>query len=206
MIRSCVIAGAFALATAVLGASTPVLSADIAVDEPEPVPVVESNWYVSLHGGWKFGEDWDDEIDLDICILFCLLSIDEDDVTAETDDGWRVGGAVGYIVNDWLSLEGELAYMTQDFDSLDIHTIEGSFFGFPFSFDCDAPACSGIDLDGDVSTITGMVNAIVGVPIAGWLRPYVGVGAGFAHVSFDDVGLSNISAICCLDDSETTFA
>jgi opacity protein-like surface antigen len=95
--------------------------------------------------------------------------------------------------------------MNQDFDSLDINTVSGTIFGYPFEFDCDHPHCKGIGLDGDVSTITGMINAIVGVPFTEWFRPYVGVGAGAAHVSFNDVGISD-SSICCLDDSDTTFA
>jgi OOP family OmpA-OmpF porin len=203
MFRPFLVAGAMALAAAVLGSSAPAFSADIAV-EPEPM-VVENNWYVSLSGGWKFGEDWDDNVDLDLCFIFCLISIDEIDATLETDDGWRVGGSVGYSFNNWFALEGEVAFMKQDFDSLDINTIKGSFFGFPFEEDCDDPDCSGIGLDGDVSTITGMINAIVGIPFTDWFRPYVGVGAGAAHVSFNDVGISD-SSICCLDDSDTTFA
>jgi OOP family OmpA-OmpF porin len=192
-----------ALAAAMIVTSTTVSAADIDV---APEPVVENNWYASLHGGWKFGEDWESEVDLDVCFIFCLITIDEVEVTAETDDGWRIGGSIGYVFNEWFALEGELSYLNQDFESLDIESISGSIFGFPFSKECNLSFCSDIGLDGDISIFTGMINAIVGVPIGGWLRPYMGVGAGAAHVSFEDVGFSDYPSICCLDDSDTTFA
>jgi opacity protein-like surface antigen len=205
MIRKYLASGAAAIAAAAFLVLNPI-SASAADIVEEPPPVAENNWYVSLHGGWKFGEDWEDDIDLDLCLFWCLLSIDEVDVTAETDDGWRVGGSIGYMFNSWFALEGEIGWMNQDFDSLDIESIDGSIFGHEFSYDCTDPWCKGIGLDGDVSILTGMVNAIVGLPVGGVIRPYVGVGAGVAHVKFDSVGLSDFPSICCLDDSDTTFA
>jgi opacity protein-like surface antigen len=57
MSRSYLLAGAAALAVAAFISSAPTSAsaADI-IEEPQP----ENNWYVSIHGGWKFGEDWDD--------------------------------------------------------------------------------------------------------------------------------------------------
>ena len=57
--------------------------------------------------------------------------------------------------------------------------------------------------DGDLSIMTGMVNLIAGKVIADRVRPYVGAGAGLAHVSFNDVDLPGAFD---LDDSDLVFA
>ena len=150
---------------------TPALAADI-VTEPEPTVVEEdvNNWYVSIHGGIKFGEDWDDDFD-------------DDDFELETDNGWRVGAAVGYSFSSILSIEGEISYLNQDFD--EAHS-----------------DCCDFDLDGDASIWTGMINLIAGFPVGNFFRPYVGAGAGFAHVSLNDLDFDSVD----LDDSDTSFA
>jgi opacity protein-like surface antigen len=181
MVRTSLLSGAAALAAAVFFIAAPVSAADIAV---EPEPVAENNWYVSIHGGIKFGEDWDDTF-FKKCDTHCE---EEWDVTGDTDNGWRFGGAVGVMFSEIFALEGEVAYMKQDFDELTINAIDGYAKGWEW------------DLDGDVAIWTGMVNLIAGVPVGGIFRPYVGVGGGFAHVSLNDVfdGF--------LDDNDTSFA
>jgi opacity protein-like surface antigen len=171
MKRSFVLGGVAAIAAAALMASTPVFAADI-VTEPEPEAVVdENNWYFSIHGGIKFGEDWDDEYD-------------DYDINIESDDGWRIGGAVGYSLGAILAIEGEISYLNQDFDVAEDDL--GEF-----------------EVDGDVSIFTGMVNLIAGFPVGSIFRPYVGGGLGFAHVSLNDLDLG-VGAD--LDDSDTSFA
>jgi opacity protein-like surface antigen len=151
-----------AVALAAIISSTPLLAADIAV---APEPVAENLWYLSLFGGIKFGEDWDDSIDCH------ELGCDESfDVTVETENGWRASAAVGLLFSQAFAVEGELSYMTQDLGNA--------------SFD-DCHECD-VDLDGDVGIVTGMVNFIAGLPLGQAFRPYIGVGAGFAHVSLDD--------------------
>jgi opacity protein-like surface antigen len=175
MTRSYLLGGVVAIGATALMGLAPALAADI-VTEPEPVVVEENNWYFSIHGGWKFGEDWDDDID------------DGDfDVDIEADDGWRVGAAIGYSFSSILSIEGELSYLNQDFDHAD----------------CDGCIFDDYDLDGDVSIWTGMVNLIAGFPLGTFFRPYVGGGLGFAHVSLND--LDDIDSFD-LDDSDTAFA
>ena len=183
MTRSYIFGGVVALAATALVGLTPVLAADI-VTEPEPEPAVvedENNWYFSIHGGIKFGEDWDDEIDDDIHI------------DIEADDGWRVGAAIGYSFSSILAIEGEISYMNQDFDHADLDCPPGSIVCNDGEF----------DLDGDAAIWTGMVNLIAGFPIGNFFRPYVGGGIGFAHVSLND--LDEIS-VFDLDDSDTSFA
>src|SRR5687767_1163419 len=168
MTRSYMFGGVVALAATALMGLTPVLAADI-VTEPEVEPVVvedENNWYFSIHGGIKFGEGWDSEID-----------DDDAEIDIETDDGWRVGGAIGFSFSSILAIEGEISYLNQDFDHGDL--------------DC-APLLLGctdgdFDLDGDAAIWTGMVNLIAGFPVGNFFRPYVGAGLGLAHVSFNDL-------------------
>jgi opacity protein-like surface antigen len=181
MVRISLLSGAAALAAAAFFVAAPASAADIAV---EPEPVSENNWYVSIHGGIKFGEDWDDTF-FKHCGEICEK---EWDVTAETDNGWRFGGAVGFMFSEIFAIEGELAYMKQDFEEVTVNKIDGYKEGW------------GFDLEGDVAIWTGMVNLIAGVPVGGIFRPYVGAGAGFAHVSVNDV-LDDF-----LDDDDTSFA
>ena len=187
MVRTCLLAGLSAVAVAVLvGGLTPAIAADIA-----PEPVAENNWYLSIHGGWKFGEDWDDDLD---ATHGGTEPGNNANLSIETDDGWRIGGALGYGFNDWLAVEGEVGYMEQDFDSADFVEGEGEFDGLEGEV---------FDLDGDVSILTGMINAVVGLPVGHVIRPYVGVGVGVAYVdanaSIEQLGFN-------LDDSDTVFA
>jgi opacity protein-like surface antigen len=159
----------------------------------EPEPVAVSNWYISLHGGIKFGEDWEDTWSFEDCLDGCLSDL-EIDIEAETDNGWRVGGAVGWMFSEAFAIEAEIGYMKQDFDEAKIEEIRYGEQVWECEGDCS------FDLDGDVSIFTGMVNFIAGFPVGGFLRPYVGVGGGFAHVSLNDV------ADGFVDDEDTSFA
>lgn len=208
----------FAAALSILLVS-PVMAADL------PTEIVEettASWYVSLHGGVKFREKWQDDMDLgtypdlnfdpmgpldcdnDPCSVLLDLGID-------TRAGYRVGGAVGFFFNEIFAVEGEVGYMSQKFDDvrLDSATLTETTGSDSTTFPCPSAVTGAVcssGLDGRTSILTGMVNAIAGFPL-GVIRPYVGVGAGLAHVKFNDVGLTApAAAICCLDDSDTTFA
>jgi opacity protein-like surface antigen len=187
--RISALASAAALGFAAIMISPPVRAADIEV--PQEAVAATNAWYASLHGGVKFGEDWDDDFSL-FCDYHCPIDLD---VTAETDNGWRIGGSLGFMLSNVFAIEGELSYMNQDFDEFTINKITIK----DYSFDCDHEWCSQ-DLDGDASIITGMVNLIAGVPIGSILRPNIGIGVGVAHVALDDV------ADGFLDDGDTAFA
>ena len=187
MLRTYLLVGCSAVAAAVLvSVSTPATAADIAAE-----PAAESSWYLSLQGGWKFNEDLDDDLD---ATHGGSEPGNSAELSIETDDGWRVGGALGYRFNDWLAVEAEVGYMEQDFNSADFEEGEGEFDGL---------AGEEFDLGGDISILTGMINGVVGVPIGNMIRPYVGGGLGVAYIdadaSIDALGFS-------LDDSDTVFA
>jgi opacity protein-like surface antigen len=220
MFRATVFAGA--TAAAALGNSAPAFSADIAV---EPEPVAESNWYISLHGGWKFGEDWDDHASrsfhdvpcgmmrtLAVPIITCDIDVDVD-AKAETDDGFRVGGAIGWQLFPMFAIEAELGFMKQDVDTVDIGDVDINIvpsegLSQEISFNCHDVLdghCKQ-ELDGDVSIVTLMGNAIFRLPLdSSFFSPYIGVGVGGAWVSFNDIGFDNFDA-CCLDDTDTSLA
>src|SRR5215212_11674052 len=89
-----------AAAAALLAASTAARSADVPPAHGSPI---ESYWYASVHGGIKFGEDWDDDWD-------------NEDIALEFDDGWRIGGTIGYSLSSIFAIEGEVSYMRQELD------------------------------------------------------------------------------------------
>ena len=177
-----VLVSAAAIGFSTLLASAPLRAADITV-EPEAVAEAH-NWYVSIHGGIKFGEDWDDDFTTH-CGSYCEK---EWSGSLDTDNGFRVGGAVGFLFSDVFAIEGELSYLNQDFDEVDID-------------DDPYHKWDDVELDGDVSIFTGMINLIAGVPVGGVVRPYIGGGVGFAHISLD----SDFDPVS-LDDDDTTFA
>jgi opacity protein-like surface antigen len=173
------LAGVAALAAASFCSSTLAVAADISV---EPEPVSEINWYVSVHGGVKFDEDWDD-----VSEAYDLTP----GATFETENGWRFGGSIGYVFSSFLALEGEVSYLSQDFDRLTEDT---------------EPQPTESDIGGDLSVLTGMINIVAGVPLGSFVQPYVGAGIGIAHVSFDtDVDVIG-ATVFTLDDSDSSFA
>jgi len=204
--------GTTALVSAVLLLGTPAMAADII---EEPVVEESSGWYASIHGGYKFGEEWDDDIGIfsecfdegtakEVCI-----SLDAE-ASVDTDGGPRIGGAIGYQLNGMLAIEGELGWMRQDFDEA---TLESLVLSVDTPTDdisvdlCDIPGvdCPTFGLGGDVSILTAMVNAILGFPVGGVIRPYVGVGVGAAWVNINDVTIDGVSG-WRLDDSDTNLA
>jgi opacity protein-like surface antigen len=112
-------------------------------------------------------------------------------ITAEAENGYRVGGAVGYIFNRYLRGEVELSYTRNSLDTLDAIT---------FAF----PAGTGpLPARGSATTLSGMVNGYVSLPMDK-LRPYVGAGIGYARVSSNGAGFVGVPGET--DDTATAFS
>ncbi|MCZ6448637.1 MAG: porin family protein, partial [Alphaproteobacteria bacterium] len=92
------------------------------------------------------------------------------------DLGWVGAVAVGYGFGNGLRLEGELSYRQNDADDF---SGEGKVAGF-------------------------MANLLYDFDVSPKFVPYIGLGAGFAIVEFDEV--SPLPAGDSTDDSETVFA
>ncbi|WP_411816247.1 outer membrane protein [Hyphococcus sp. DH-69] len=115
----------------------------------------QAETYGKIFGGAIYGSDHDFTLD----IPGTGTSAGEYD----TDTGFVVGGAYGYNLNKFFSVEGEIAYRTNEVESGTI---------------------GGITLDGDddINSLSFMGNAIFNAPSYAGFTPYVGAGAGAARI------------------------
>jgi opacity protein-like surface antigen len=143
-----------------------------------------SGFYVGLHGGLNVPRDTVSEFDSP------GLPGGIGTITTDADRGYRIGGAVGYVFNRYLSGEVELSYTRNDLDTLN---------AVSFAF----PAGTGpVPAKGDATTLSGMVNAYLSLPFD-QVRPYVGAGIGVARVSANGAGFAGVAGET--DDSDNAF-
>lgn len=155
------------------------LSCGAAIAADLDVPVEQyyapSPYYISLHGGVTIPDDTD--------IEFEFQGQSQVPGVAHNDEGFRVGGALGYHFSEMLSGEVEVSYANADVSSIYAGGI----------FDTTVPT------NGDGSLLTIMGNVIIGQNMGNW-RPYIGAGVGAAHLTVDlDFGSG-------IDDSDWTWA
>lgn len=139
---------------------------------PAPAPVVESEGgpYGAVYGGASWLEDA--HVDSDVL---------GEDGESDFDTGWIAGGALGYAFGgETVEPRAELdfSYRTHDIDEFQL-------------------GGSSSDPGGDLSTISGLANVWVDVPVTERLKPYAGGGLGAAHVTLDTDDV---------DDGDTVFA
>ena len=145
------------------------------------MPAVEqysapSPYYLSLHGGLTLPDDSD--------IEFELQGQSEVPGEARNENGFRVGGALGYNLSEMLSGEVEVSYSNSDVSSIYAGGV----------FDTTVPT------DGDGSLLTIMGNLVIGQHMGAW-RPYIGAGAGAANVDLQVTGFGS-----GVDDDDWTWA
>jgi len=142
-----------------------------AADYSEPVMTPYSGgFYVTLQGGYMMLDD----------PSVSFISGGTVNAAVDVDNGYRLGGAIGYDFNDNVALEFETSY---------IHTGVNAIY----------TGLGGALAPGDGSAITLMGNAVIGNDYGPW-RPYVGAGIGAALVSLDVDFMSDI------DDSDWAFS
>ena len=114
--------------------------------------------YGKLFGGAVLGSDHD--------ISATIPGVGSGDGKFDTNLGYTVGGAYGYNFSRFFSVEGEVAYRSNNVESgvVDDEEFEGA---------------------GDLNSLSFMANAILSAPGAGGFTPYGGVGAGLARVGGD---------------------
>lgn len=92
----------------------------------------------------------------------------------EFSGGFAITGILGYQFNDFLAVEGQLAYNQSEYDQL------------TGTINLTGPAAlavaGSVDIDGDISLLTGFGNVIVSPFQMDMINPYVGVGIGFARI------------------------
>ena len=155
-----------------------------------PAVARDGAWYVELNGGVMKLEDMDyDLADFD----------DEDDADGtvgdvESDYGYDFGGIVGYDFGAF-RLEAEASFREADPDELQF-TDDDDFF------DIDDDEDEGIDLSGDTSALSFMVNALADFGPDDGLQGFIGGGVGVARVETE----LNAPGGNLIDDSDTGFA
>ena len=130
-----------------------------------------SGWYLAVSGGLTRIFDVDYEADADLPF----------DTGGEIDFeyGWRAGAAVGKYFGNNLRGEVEFAYSSSDADEVDGENVDGSL---------------------DIFSVLAKIDLELGEFFGFW-HPYLGIGAGFAHVNIDDIG-----GPAEADGSDTVFA
>ena len=149
-------------------------AADIEV-APEPMGW---SWYVSVFGGWSMA----DEIDGDFATGATTYEVELD-----LDDGFTAGIAVGAHINEWLRGEIELSGNWHDADG-EVGTTADT---------------TPTEVDGDVDAMFVLANLWLDLPIGDVIRPYVGGGVGFGHLS---VEVDTTGGTTLFDESDWGFA
>lgn len=171
------IAGLFLASSAII----PVKAADI------EQPIVEEQglgWYVSVFGGYKWG---DGDIDLtwertsQIPCLPAWLCINteithEGELHGDVDDGWIIGGTLGAQVTDNIRAEIEVSHARLDTET--VAREEASYLYSPIG-EYEAK-----DKD-KLRELFVLANFWFGLPLSGIFSPYFGGGVGVAHVNAD---------------------
>lgn len=103
----------------------------------------------------------------------------------ESDAGVTFGGALGYDFGSF-RVEGEVGYQVNDFDK--IGTLGVS-----------------LDLTGDVSVLSFLVNGYYDINTNTAFTPYISAGLGFANVEFDGFNIPG-SGVPDTSDDDTVFA
>lgn len=138
-----------------------------------------SGWYVTLHTGYIIASDHD----------FTYSSGNR--IETELSDGFLFGASAGYDLGrifDPIGIRGEFEVSFRQND-VDGHTLNGA---------------SQSGADGDVSSVAYMMNAYADWHTESFFRPYVGMGLGWATVSYNEYGTSAIPNV--LDYDDTVFA
>jgi opacity protein-like surface antigen len=130
-----------------------------------------SGWYLAVSGGLNRIFDVDYEADAGLPF--------DTDGEIDFEYGWRAGAAVGKYFGNNLRGEIEFAYSSTDADEVDGENVDGSL---------------------DIFSVLAKIDLELGEFFGFW-HPYLGVGAGFAHVNIDDIG-----GPAEADGSDTVFA
>ncbi len=121
------------------------------------------------------------------------------------DAGFSLNGAVGYQINPYVAVEGELGYAQFGLDSLSVGT-GGTWTDSSGTNTYDLTANEDVALDGDADSFTGMVNVVV-TPLGNSSKfvPAIGAGIGFAssEVALDSATIDGTRVAVNSEESET---
>lgn len=143
------------------------------IDMGAGVEPMPSEWYLAISGGLNKVFDLDYDAD-DTSGPF-----DDDHGDIEFNYGFRGAGAIGMRFGGNFRGEVEFAGSSTDADEVNGNGVDGSL---------------------DIFSVLAKLD--YEMQFFGWWHPYLGVGAGVAFVSLDNIGDSNEK----IDDDETMFA
>jgi opacity protein-like surface antigen len=131
-----------------------------------------SGWYLAVSGGLNRVFELDYETEESDPFPF------SEDGEIEFDYGFRGAAAIGKRFGGNLRAELEFAVSSTDADEVDE-----------------------IDVDGSLDILSLLAKLDYEMEFFGWWHPYIGVGAGVAHVTIDDIGGADAA-----DGDDTVFA
>jgi len=143
--------------------------------------------YFSIHGGVTILNEADQTSDATVFAT-----------AADFDTGFDVGGAVGVKLSNF-RFEFELGYSQVDADTLEVTNDAG----IGVLLGLGSLTGLTIALDGDVNTLSYMVNAYYNFENKTNFTPFVGFGIGGVTVEYNDI---TTSGVLLFDDSDTVFA
>ncbi len=149
--------------------------------------VFANDAYFSVHGGATNLNEADQTSDSTVF-----------STAADYDTGFYVGGAVGVKLSSF-RFEFELGYSQVDADTLEVTNDAG----IGVALGLGSLTGLTISLDGDVNTLSYMVNAYYEFENKTNFTPFVGFGIGAATVDYNDI---KTSGVLLVDDSDTVFA
>ena len=122
--------------------------------------------------------------------------------TFKFDNGFQLGGLVGYRLNDFLAIETELAFVNFDYDKLDL-TAAGTATVGATTF--TGVANTSYDVDGDISSFSVIFGPVLDLDVRENLELFVGGGVGFSKYN-DEIKSVGGSAGLSYDEDFTDFA
>ncbi|MCH8918961.1 MAG: porin family protein [Proteobacteria bacterium] len=142
-----------------------------------------AQWYGSVHLGGVALEDAD-----------VTDSVPGASATgeAEFDNGWVIGGALGYTFQNSVRAELEVSYRRNEIDSVTIDT----FSAGPAVF----TGLGTFDVDGDVDSLGLMANVWYDFSAPGNWKPYIGGGIGIVRVGVDIDAVAGVATSYSDDD------
>ncbi len=210
--------------------SSLVLVTGLAFAISAPAAYAAEGWYVSglaaatvLHDADNTGKQGQEQLPFspEVSVPATTESDFETGFGVAVSGGYSFGSLVdsGFLAGGF-RLEGEIAYRRNNIDSLTITDIERLPSGI-FSPGTLIGAKIPDDGGGEISAISFMVNGFYDFGARSRIKPYLGVGAGVAQLSMNDVdGLFGIAATLAdppggdtaltvrlkVDDDDTVFA
>jgi len=149
--------------------------------------VFANDAYFSIHGGATILNEADQTSDSTVF-----------STAMDFDTGFNVGGAVGIKLNSF-RFEFELDYSQVDADTLDVTNDAG----IGVALGLGSLTGLTIALDGDVNTLSYMVNAYYNFENKTNFTPFIRFGFGGATINYNDI---KTSGVLLVDDGDTVLA